>query len=97
MMANEEKIKKEQAEKDAERTENLTDDVEKKDVDNDGDTDVVVKDPINTAQLLLDIKELLLSMRDVLVSRETTEKPSCNADGFSVWMWGVKEKDMGCI
>lgn len=73
MMANEEKIKKEQAEKDAERTENLTDDAEKKDVDNDGDVDVVVKDSLNTAQLLLDIKELLLSMRDVIVSRETPE------------------------
>lgn len=71
-MANEEKIKKEQAEKDAERAETLSDDAEKKDVDNDGDFDVDVKDVVNAEQLLLDIKELLLLMRDELVSRETT-------------------------
>lgn len=72
-MDNEEKIKKEQAEKDAERAETLSDDTEKKDVDGDGDTDVVIKDAVDTRQLLLDIKELLLSIRDVIVSRETTE------------------------
>lgn len=70
---NKEKIEKEQAEKDAERADELSHDAETKEDNSSADPDVAVENDIKTEQLLLDIKELLLSMRDVIVSNETAE------------------------
>lgn len=72
-MDNKEKIEKEQAEKDAERADELSHDAENKEADDSAVADVAVKDAVKTEQLLLDIKELLLSIRDGVVSREVTE------------------------